>query len=130
MSPAQANLLLDTSAAIAGDLELEGEATTAISVVTIGELRAGVLLAGDASRRAARQARLSAVRDAYEPLPVDEAVAEHYGEVLASSRATRRIATATDLLIVATAAATGRSLLTLDERQARLAEHAGVKTVA
>jgi predicted nucleic acid-binding protein len=122
-------VLLDTSAAIAGGFELEAETTTAISVVTIGELRAGVLLAGGAERRAARQARLSAIRDAYEPLPVDEAVAEHYGDVLASARAARRITTATDLLIIATAAATGRSLLTLDERQARLAEQAGVQTV-
>lgn len=128
MSSAPTRVLLDTSAAIAGGFELEAETTTAISVVTIGELRAGVLLAGG-ERRAARQARLSAIRDAYEPLPVDEAVAEHYGEVLASARGTRRITTATDLLIIATAAATGRSLLTLDERQARLAEQAGVQTV-
>jgi len=123
------NALLDTSVVIAGDLTLNRGDTTAISVVTVGELRAGVLLASDPSVRAARQARLSAVRETYEPLLVDEAVAEHYGDVLAGAREARRITTATDLIIIATAAATGRSLYTLDERQGRLAEQLGVPTV-
>ena len=56
----------------------------AISVITLGELRAGVRLAGDPSARAARQRRLNAVGDAFEPIPLDEAVAEHYGDVLAA----------------------------------------------
>jgi len=120
--------LLDTSVVIAGESALDLPAATAISVVTLGELRAGVLLATDPPVRAARQARLAAVRDAYEPLPIDESVAEHYGEVLAGARTARRITTATDLLIIATAAATGRVLYTLDERQARLAADLGVAT--
>ena len=120
--------LLDTSVVIAGERAIDPPATTAISVVTLGELRAGVLLAADPSVRAARQARLAAVRDAYVPLPIDESIAERYGEVLAGARATRRITTATDLLIVATAAATGRVLYTLDERQAKLALDLGVAT--
>ncbi|MBK5219351.1 MAG: PIN domain-containing protein [Thermoleophilia bacterium] len=114
---------------IAGELALSPVDTAAISVVTIGELRAGVLLASDPSTRTARQARFSAIRDAFEPISVDEGVAERYGEVLAGARATRCITTATDLLIVATAAATGRSLCTLDQSQARLAERCGVATV-
>ena len=121
------NLLLDTSAVIAGELALDPGDTTAISVVTIGELRAGTLLAAEPSTRAARQARLSAVREAYEPLPVDEAVAERYGEVLAQARSARRITNATDLLIIATAASTGRRLCTLDDRQARLAQEIGLE---
>ena len=87
-----------------------------------------MLLATDPPVRAARQARLAAVRGAYEPLPIDESVAEHYGEVLAGARTARRITTATDLLIIATAAATGRVLYTLDERQERLAADLGVAT--
>jgi predicted nucleic acid-binding protein len=122
------NFLLDTSAVIGGKLALEPEDTAAISVITIGELRAGVLLASDPSTRTARQARLSAIRDAFEPIPVDEGVAERYGEALASARSARRITTATDLLIVATAAATGRSLWTLDQSQAGLAQLCGVAT--
>jgi predicted nucleic acid-binding protein len=122
--------LLDTSILIA-DAEvvaLERGQTAAISVITIGELRAGVALAADAGTRAARQARLAAVRTAFEPLVVDEAVAEHYGEVLAKARSERRTSKATDLLIIATAAATGRVLHTLDAAQAQLARAAGIPT--
>ncbi len=114
---------------IAGEVRLGPEDTAAVSVVTIGELRAGVLLASDPSIRTARQARLSAIRDAFEPIPVDEDVAQRYGEVLASARTAGRITTATDLLIVATAAATGRSLCTLDQSQAGLAEQCGIAVV-
>ena len=115
-------VLLDTSAVIRG-AEGVSDATGAgaISVVTLGELRAGVKLAADASVRAARQARLAAVRANFAPLPVDELVADHYGDALAAAREAGRITKATDLLILATALATGRTLLTLDERQAGLA---------
>ncbi len=123
------NVLLDTSAVIAEKLVLGPEDMAAISVVTIGELRAGVLLASDPSIRTARQARFSAIRNAFEPIPVDEDVAERYGDVLAAARTARRITTATDLLIVATAAASGRSLCTLDKSQAGLAERCGVAVV-
>jgi toxin FitB len=116
-------LLLDTSVVIAGSdaVKLNPGDTAAISVLTIGELRAGVRLAGDPNTHAVRQARLAAVRETFEPLPVDEPVAEHYGEILAAARAQKRTSKATDLLIIATAAATGRALLTLDDAQAGLA---------
>lgn len=117
-------LLLDTSVVIQGIEGLEG--TGAISVLTFGELRAGVLLAGDAQTRAARQSRLAALRREFAPLPVDTLVADRYGDVLAAARHERRITKASDLLIVATAAATGRVLLTLDGAQARLAGSVGV----
>lgn len=118
--------LLDTSVVIADDSGLALPPKTTISVVTIGELRAGILLASDPSTRTARQARFAAVTAAYRPLPVDQAVAERYGEVLAGARSARRVTTATDLLIIATAAATGRRLYTLDTRQAKLAVDLGV----
>lgn len=120
--------LLDTSVVI-GALEPPGmqlPEKIAISVITLGELRAGVRLADDPAARAARQTRLNAVRDAFEPIPVDEAVAEHYGDILATARSAGRTGKATDLLIVATAAATGRVLYTLDKRQAALAQLARV----
>lgn len=107
----------------------EAEGMAAISVVTLGELRAGVRLARDPTVRSMRQSQLAAIRSVFLPLPVDEAVAEHYGVALATARATRRITNATDLMIIATAAATGRTLLTLDERQASLAGRVGVATV-
>lgn len=120
--------LLDTSVLIAFDdgesFELPAEA--AISVITLGELRAGVARARDADSRAARQARLTAVRAAFAPLNVDEAVAEHYGDALAHARNAGRIVKATDLLIIATAVATGRALHTLDRAQAGLARDLGL----
>ena len=123
--------LLDTSVLIAHDeIEaLELPETAAISVITLGELRAGVLIAGDARLAEARHRRLAGVRATFTPLIVDEAVADHYGELLAIARSQGRAAKATDLLIIATAAATDRELYTLDTAQARLAEAAGVRAV-
>jgi len=120
--------LLDTSVVIGGieSNRMDVPEMMAISVITLGELRAGVRLAGDPAARAARQRRFNAVRDAFEPIPVDEAVAEHYGDVLAVARSAGRTTKATDLLIIATAAATGRVLHTRDTRQAELAHTAGV----
>lgn len=100
----------------------------AISVVTLGELRAGVLTARDPRTRMVRQGRLSAVRAAFEALPVDESVADAYGEILALARHERRTVKATDLLIIATAATTGRGLVSLDRSQVGLAEAYGVLT--
>jgi predicted nucleic acid-binding protein len=120
--------LLDTSAIIASPeaISLAPEDTAAISVITLGELYAGVRLAGDASARAQRQARLAAVRATFVPVAVDEAIAQSYGELLSIARANRRASKATDLLIIATAWATGRTLVTLDDDQASLARLAGV----
>ena len=116
---------MDTSTVIR-NVESTPPTASAVSVITLGELRAGVRLGGDPSVRAQRQARLVAIRDAFLPLPVDETVAEHYGDVLAAARSSGRTTKATDLLIIATAAATGRVLWTLDQRQAKLAEAVGV----
>jgi predicted nucleic acid-binding protein len=120
--------LLDTSVLIASDEggALELPETAAISVITLGELRAGVLRARDAERRSARARRLRAVRAAFAALPVDEDVAERYGEALAAARDLARTAGATDLLVIATAAATGRTLYTLDQAQSGLARELSV----
>jgi predicted nucleic acid-binding protein len=121
--------LLDTSLLIAADVpgELELPETAAISVITLGELRAGVELARDDSTRRGRARRLAGVRAAFLPLDVDVDVAEAYGEVLATARREGRTAKATDLLIIATARATERRLVTLDDRQAKLARAAGLE---
>jgi predicted nucleic acid-binding protein len=115
--------LLDTSVVIATDEggELSLPATAAISVITLGELRAGVLRAANVDVRAARARRLAAVRAAFAALAVDEDVADRYGEALARARELGRTAKATDLLIIATAAVSGRTLYTLDAAQAGLA---------
>jgi predicted nucleic acid-binding protein len=123
--------LLDTSVVIGPSegLRLAPDDTAAISVITLGELQAGVRLAADPIARAARQARLAVVRDTFEPIPVDEAIATRYGDVLALARSRRRSSKATDLLIVATASATGRTLVTNDEAQASLARIADVPVI-
>jgi toxin FitB len=75
--------LLDTSAVMASAhaLALEPDDTAAISVLTIGELHGGVRLATNPRARAMRQSRLEAVREAFEPLPVNETIALRYGVV-------------------------------------------------
>lgn len=88
-----------------------------------------MVLAHDERTRAGRADRLRAVRRAFAPLPVDEPVAERYGDVLAVARRQRRTAKATDLLIIATAIAHARILHTLDAAQAGLAQAAGVTVV-
>lgn len=69
--------LLDTSVLIAGsDDVLRLPESTAISIITLGELYAGVALAGDDVTGAQRAARLVALRRAFEPLVVDEALGQ------------------------------------------------------
>jgi len=119
--------LADTSVIVAGEALADAmPESVSISVITIGELRAGVLRARDRAQRDERRSRFEAVRAAFEPLPVDEHVAWRYGELLAWVRDHGRSEKATDLLIAATAAATERRLHTLDRRQASLATDAGV----
>jgi predicted nucleic acid-binding protein len=101
--------------------------SAAISVVSLGELRAGVHLAGVEAVRAMRSRRLEAVRAAFAALPVDERVADEYGRILALARRERRSAKASDLLIIATAMADARGLHTLDVAQASLARIAEVE---
>jgi predicted nucleic acid-binding protein len=119
--------LVDTSVVVAGEeiADVIPEPVS-ISVITIGELRAGVLRARDRTQRDQRALRLEAVRAAFEPLPVDEHVGSRYGELLAWVRDRRRSEKATGLLIAATAAATDRRLYSLDRRQAGFAEGAGL----
>jgi predicted nucleic acid-binding protein len=123
--------LLDTSVLIALDQNrnIELPERAAVSIITLGELHAGVLLAATADVRATRQARLTAVQSAFEPLLVDRQVAQGYGDVLAVARRAGRAEKATDLLIIATAAVTGRTLHTSDARQASLAELAAVPVI-
>lgn len=119
--------LLDTSVVIAFDAraQLDLPESAAISVISLGELRAGVELARDDATRAARARRLAGVRAAFLPIAVNQRIADCYGAVLAAARSAGRTEKATDLLIIATARATERELVTLDKRQARLAEAIG-----
>lgn len=116
-------LLLDTSVLAGGLLsgESDPEAVVidepwSVSVVSVGELEAGVLLARGKRQRADRLRRLTAVLSTAPLLPVDRSVAARYGELRAASG--RR--PSNDLWIAATALAHDLTLVTLDDAQAAL----------
>jgi toxin FitB len=105
--------ILDTSVLIATDIEpIPGE--LAISVVSLAELHFGVLVAKDGNARAGRLKRLSALQRRFDPLPVDDAVADSYGRLAARVAGMGRQpgARVIDLLIAATAHAHGAHLYT------------------
>ena len=110
--------LLDTSALIGvSDVVASArEGTWGVSVITIGELYAGVLLA---KRDAAQRRRLARLADVLAVAPViaaDRAVAVAFGDL----RMTSGRGPSNDLWIAATALANDLELITLDERQAAL----------
>jgi len=107
--------VLDTSVLIATDVpELVGD--LAISAVSLAELHFGVLVTVDATVRAERLRRLSALQQTFEPLPVDGQVAASYGQLAAAVAGAGRQprARVKDLLIAATAHAHGARLYTRD----------------
>jgi predicted nucleic acid-binding protein len=111
--------LLDTSVIVSGiDHAEAGELPDefAISVMTIGELHAGVLSARTGATRASRLQRLSDVQRDFPAMDIDVGIAQRFGELRASS-GRRGVA---DLLIAATALHHEMTLVTRDERQARL----------
>lgn len=111
--------LIDTSV-LAGPVDLLSQSQFGdgwvVSVVTIGELETGVLMASDAGVRAARLRRLTAVLAAAPVVGIDRRVASRYSEL----RAATGRHPANDLWIAATALASGFTLVTADERQAAL----------
>ena len=105
--------ILDTSVLIAEEITpIPGE--LAISVISIAELQFGVLVAKSPAVQAVRLARLSAIQRRFEPLPVDDAVADSYaGLAAAVVRAGRQSRARTmDLLIAATAVAHSAAVYT------------------
>ena len=106
---------MDTSV-LADPVRAELGRPWAASVVTIGELQVGALLAPDPATRAERIGRLTLTTSYVPVLPVDAAVAARYAEL----RATTGRRAANDLWIAATALAHGLELVTRDEAQARL----------
>jgi len=105
--------ILDTSVVLSSDVSpLPGE--LAISAATMAELHFGVLIAGDDRVRATRLRKLSALQRRFDPLPIDDAVAECYGELAAAVASTGRQpqARVMDILIAATAHAHNAQLYT------------------
>jgi predicted nucleic acid-binding protein len=109
--------LIDTSVLV--DLErIDDEMLPqqlAISAVTLAELAAGPHATNDPVERARRQDRLQRAEATFDPLPLDAAVARAFGRVFAAVAASGRKARggrALDLLIAATALASGLPIYT------------------
>lgn len=109
--------LLDTSVVVALErIRLEAlPDEMAVSALTVAELAAGPHATTDATERAARQDRLQRVEATFDPLPFDLAAARAYGRVFAAVAAHGRSVRgrrAVDLMVAATALATGLPLYT------------------
>jgi len=111
--------LLDTSVFVAREsgrpLDIDSiPEETAVSVITIGELQAGVLAAQDTSTRAKRLATLEFANTA-EPLPITAEVARCWAELRVKLAEQRRRAKINDLWIAAVAQANGMAVATQDD---------------
>ena len=111
--------LLDTSVFIAAESgrPLDESAVpdeTALSVVTLAELQAGVLAAVDVSVRARRMATLNAVAD-IEVVEIDEAAALMWAHMRVHLAQAGRRCNVNDLWIAATAASRGWAVVTQDD---------------
>jgi hypothetical protein len=111
--------LLDTSVLIASESGRRLETgllpeQTALSVVTIGELHAGVLAAADTPTRARRLSTLEAA-SAVEALPVTTEAARRWAELRVRLAEQGRRAKVNDLWIAAVAAANDMDIATQDD---------------
>lgn len=111
--------VLDTSVFIAKEQRRSIDADrlpdeAAVSVVTLAELDLGVHLARTEVTRAARLSTVGAVRATYVALPVDEAVASAFAELVAAARRAGRRPKVQDAWIAATARAHSVAVYTQD----------------
>ena len=88
--------------------------SVSVSVVTVAELRLGVLAATTLEAKARRMATLR-LAESMEPLPVDDRVADAWAVLVAGLRAAGRKAPVNDSWIAATAIARGMSVATQDD---------------
>lgn len=107
----------DTSIFVAGEagrpLDNAPEGDVLISVVTLTELRVGVLRSPDAAARAGREATLALARR-FIPLAVDERVADRLAEMAAALRDAGRRVKLSDAIVAATADVHGLAVWTRD----------------
>ena len=85
----------------------------AISVITVGELRAGVLAAADVATRDRRLATLSEALT-LEPMPIDQPVAEAWARLRVTLRDEGKRMPVNDSWIAATAISLGVPVVTQD----------------
>ncbi len=111
--------ILDTSVFIADE---QGRALdtrklpdeVAVSIVTVAELLLGVHMAASEPARAQRLATLRSIETAYAALPIDDAVAAAFAELVAGARRAGRRPKVQDSWIAATAHAHGAAIYTQD----------------
>ncbi len=113
-------LLLDTTflidaerASASLDQLIADDDDAAIAAITIAELHVGAMLA-DERHRAARTAYVQAVLAAIPALAYDSEIAVEHASLLVATRQSGRTRGAHDLIIAATAKATGRVVVTAD----------------
>lgn len=110
--------LADTSLFVAVEqsrpLRAPAPAAVAVSMITVGELRLGVLAATDASTRTRRRATLAQAMS-FDPLPVDDPVAQAWAELQQALAGTGRRLARNDSWIAATAIAHGLPIATQDD---------------
>ena len=117
------DLLIDTSALVAfeaGAADIDAllpdpGASIAIAAITLAELEVGVELASGRTRTR-RRAFADWVRDEIAVAPYDASTALHHASLMAHCRRAGAMRGAHDLIIAATARATGRTIVTLDRR--------------
>jgi predicted nucleic acid-binding protein len=125
--------LLDTSVFIAAESgrpldEQRIPQESAVSVVTLAELQAGVLAAVDVDVRARRLATLEAIGD-IELLGIDEAAARTWARMRVHLVESGRRVNVNDLWIAAVAASRGLVVVTQDDDFAPLEGIAGLEVV-
>lgn len=94
----------------------------AVSVITIGELRAGVLAAADVATRDRRLSTLTAAL-ALDPLPIDHDVAASWARLRLLLRDSGRRMPVNDSWIAATAMTLGVPVVTQDDDFPELGHH-------
>ncbi|MGO9070107.1 PIN domain-containing protein [Mycobacterium sp.] len=112
-------LILDTGvlvAAVRGSSMVPEDADVAIPAIVVAEYLAGVKLDAVAGRRAAQKAFIDDLLTVVPIVNYDRSVAEHHAALLAHSRREGRRRGPHDLILAATARATGRTILTTDAR--------------
>jgi len=92
-----------------------------VSIITVGELRAGVLSAGDVRSREQRLATLT-VAMTLDPVPVDDDVAERWARLRVLLRDTGQRMPINDSWIAATAMALAVPVVTQDDDYVELDE--------
>jgi hypothetical protein len=112
------NALVDTSVFIAREakrpLRSDPPTEVAVSVVTVGELRLGVLMAQDVETRHRRLATLELALS-LDPLPIDDRVADVWAGLVAGLRAQGRRMPLNDSWVAATAMAHHLPVVTQDD---------------